>query len=302
MIETVEVLLSTYNGERYLSQLLASVRAQEHPHVRLSVRDDGSSDGTVGLIEQFVSDRPSDRLSVGANLGAARSFMTLLRAVSTDAGYAAFCDQDDVWLPGKLSSAVEALQDVEGPALYCGAVRLVSESLSELKVHRRCLRGASFANALVENIATGCTIVLNRPAIDLLASRTPQRFVMHDAWCYLVVAGCGRVVYDPQPYVLYRLHGTNAVGVGPTLWAEWSGRAARQVREGRARLLTSQAGELSRLYGPQLRPDAARCLEEFLGARSPLASRLRYAVRGSAYRQRRIDDLIFRSLYALHWI
>jgi hypothetical protein len=125
---------------------------------------------------------------------------------------------------------------------------------------------------------------------------------MHDAWCYLVVAGCGRVVYDPQPYVLYRLHRSNAVGVGPTRWAEWSGRAARQVRDGRERKLTGQAEELNRLYGPQLRSDAARSLDEFLGARSPLTSRLRYAVRGSAYRQRRLDDLIFRSLYALHCV
>jgi glycosyltransferase involved in cell wall biosynthesis len=297
---TVEVLLSTYNGQKYLPQLLASIRAQDHPHVRLSARDDGSSDGTVRLLEQLISGTPSDRLSVGGNLGAAQSFMTLLRTVSADADYAAFCDQDDVWLPEKLSSAVAAVQDIEDPALYCCAVSLVSETLSELKLHKRCVRGASFANALVENIATGCTIVLNRPAIDLLASRTPQNFVMHDAWCYLVVAGCGRVVYDPRPYVLYRLHGSNTVGVDPTLWSEWSGRAARQVRDGRERLLTSQAEELRRLYGPQLRSDAARCLDDFLGARSTVTSRLRYAVRGSAYRQRRLDNLIFRSLYALH--
>jgi glycosyltransferase involved in cell wall biosynthesis len=299
---TVEVLLSTYNGAQYLPQLLESVRAQEHPHVRLSVRDDGSSDGTVGLLEQLLKGRSEDRLTVGTNLGAAQSFMTLLRAVSPDADYAAFCDQDDVWLPDKLSSAVEALQDVEGPGLYCCAVSLVSESLSDIKVHRRCIRGPSFENALVENIATGCTIVLNRPAIDLLASRTPKRLVMHDAWCYLVVAGCGRVVYDPRTYVLYRLHRANAVGVGPTAWAEWSGRAARQIRDGRERKLTSQAVELSRLYRPQLRSDATRSLDAFLGAQSPLISRLRYAVRGSAHRQRRIDDLIFRSLYALHCI
>lgn len=270
--------------------------------MRLSVRDDGSSDGTVRLLEQLISARSCDRLSVGPNLGAARSFMTLLRAVSADADYAAFCDQDDVWLPGKLPAAVAALQEVDGPGLYCCAVRLVNETLSELKLHKRCVREASFANALVENIATGCTIVLNRSAIDLLASRTPQNFVMHDAWCYLVVAGCGRVVYDPRPYVLYRLHGSNAVGVGVTLWSEWSGRASRQVRDGRERLLTRQAEELRRLYGSQLRADAAHCLDDFLGARWTVTSRLRYAVRGSAYRQRRIDDLIFRCLYALHYI
>jgi glycosyltransferase involved in cell wall biosynthesis len=296
---TVEVLLSTYNGEKYLTQLLDSVRAQEHSHVRLSVRDDGSSDGTVRLLEQLLRGKPSDRLSVGANIGAAQSFMTLLRTVSADTDYAAFCDQDDVWLPEKLSSAVDAIQGVKGPALYCCAVRLVSESLIEIKVHRRCVRGPSFENALVENIATGCTILLNRAAIDLLASRAPKTLLMHDAWCYLVVAGCGRVVYDPHPHVLYRLHASNAIGVGRTLWAEWSGRAARQLREGRERVLTRQAEEFRQLYGPQLPAATLRCLEEFLGAQSALPPRLRYALLGSAHRQRPLDDIIFRTLYAL---
>jgi glycosyltransferase involved in cell wall biosynthesis len=302
MSGTVEVMLSTYNGEKYVTELLESVRAQQYPHVRLSVRDDGSSDGTVHLLEQLLRGKSHDRLSVGTNIGAAQSFMTLLREVSPDANYAAFCDQDDVWLPEKLSSAVDTVQGVEGPGLYCCAVRLVSESLSEIKVHRPCVRGPSFENALVENIATGCTIVLNRAAIELLASRAPRTLLMHDAWCYLVVAGCGSVVYDPHPHVLYRLHASNAIGVGRTLWAEWSGRAARQLREGRERVLTRQAEELRRLYGPQLPTATSRCLEEFLGAESALPLRLRYAARGSAHRQRPLDDLIFRTLYALHRI
>lgn len=300
MSGAVEVLLSTYNGERYLPQQLESVWGQSYPDVSVSVRDDGSSDGTLALLDGLLSGRPRTKLMMGAHLGAAQSFMALVRSVSAGASYAAFCDQDDVWAPDKLAVAVGALEDLDQPgrpALYCSAVTLVRDDLSKVKVHRRCTRGPSFENALVENIATGCTTVLNRPAVDLVASRRPEHLLMHDAWCYLVVAGCGEVVYDRVPHVLYRLHQSNAVGVGTTLWAEWSGRVRRQMEQGKRRVLTAQAKELGDLYGSDLRPAAARSLEAFMAAQSSPGARLRYAMTGTAHRQRLVDDLVYRSLY-----
>ncbi|MHB1973902.1 MAG: glycosyltransferase family 2 protein [Acidimicrobiales bacterium] len=295
---TVEVLLSTFTGSRFLPELLASVLAQDYPDLLLSVRDDGSTDGTLGIVEPLLGARDGARVSSGPNIGAARSFLTLLSSVDPGAAYAAFCDQDDVWLPGKLSRAVAALGAVRGPALYCSAVQLVGEDLSPAGLHRRCVRGPSFANALVENVATGCTIVLNRPAIDLLARHLPADLLMHDAWCYLVLAGCGRVLYDPEPSVLYRLHGSNAVGVASTLWADWYSRARRHAATGHERVLTAQAAELGRLYGDELSPAAATMLDEFLSSQRTALERLRYALRGPAHRQRRADDLIYRVLYA----
>jgi glycosyltransferase involved in cell wall biosynthesis len=295
----VEVLLSTYNGEKHLAEQLDSIWRQSYSEVWLSVRDDGSSDGTLAVLDRLLSGRRATKLVMGAHRGAAQSFMSLLRGVSPEASYAAFCDQDDVWLPEKLEVAVTRLAQREGPAMYCSAVTLVTEDLAELKVHRRCVRGPSFENALVENVATGCTIVLNRPAVDLLSSQRPTKLVMHDAWCYLVVAACGEVVYDPAPHVLYRLHGGNTVGVGTNLWKEWSGRVKRQLDQGKDRVLTAQAEELRDLYGRVLRPAALQALEEFLSARSPAGARLRYAMAGGAHRQRLVDDLVYRSLYVV---
>jgi glycosyltransferase involved in cell wall biosynthesis len=296
----VEVLLSTYNGERYLREQLESVWGQSYPDVVLSVRDDGSSDGTLALLDGLLSGRSRTKLVMGAHLGAAQSFMSLLRSVGASTSYAAFCDQDDVWAPDKLEVAVSALQGLEEPglpALYCSAVTLVREDLTEVKVYRRCTRGPSFENALVENIATGCTIVFNRTAIDLLSRHRPEHLLMHDAWCYLVIAGCGQVVYDRVPHVLYRLHRANAIGVGTTLWSEWAGRVRRQLQQGKDRVLTSQAEELRELYGPDLRPGVVTLLENFLAAQSSAGTRVRYAMNGGAHRQRLVDDLVYRSLY-----
>ncbi len=300
MSGAVEVLLSTYNGERYLRQQLESVWGQTYPDIALSVRDDGSSDGTLALLDGLLAGRPRTKLVMGAHIGAAQSFMSLLRSVGPSTSYAAFCDQDDVWAPDKLAVAVGALEELEEPgrpALYCSAVTLVREDLTKVKVYRRCTRGPSFENALVENIATGCTIVLNRPAVDLLSREQPKHLLMHDAWCYLVVAGCGEVVYDRVPHVLYRLHRANTVGVGTTLWSEWSGRARRQLEQGRERVLTAQAVELRDLYGADLAPGAARVLDSFVAGQSSPVTRFRYAMNGAAHRQRLLDDLVYRSLY-----
>jgi glycosyltransferase involved in cell wall biosynthesis len=300
MSESVEVLLSTYNGSRYLPELLESLWAQTYRNVAISVRDDGSSDGTLALLDRLLSGRPCTKVVMGAHIGPAQSFMALLRSVSSEASFAAFCDQDDVWAGDKLAVGIAALEALDcplRPALYCSAVTLASEDLSPIKVHRRCTRGPSFENALVENIATGCTIVLNRPAIDLLACQRPKHLVMHDAWCYAVVAGCGEVVYDRVPRVLYRLHPANAVGVGATPCSEWLGRARRQLQQGRGRVLTSQAEELGRLYGPKLSCKAVRSLEQFLDARSTPQTRLRYALQGTTYKQRHLDDILYKLLY-----
>ncbi len=302
MADSVEVLLSTFRSGPYLSQQLDSVWSQDYPDVALVVRDDGSDDGTAIHVERCLAGRTRARFIAGDHTGAGKSFLALLREVSPATVYAAFCDQDDVWLPGKLSAAVELLRGQQGPAFYCSAVELVDRELGKIKTHRRCVRGPSFENALVENIATGCTIVLNRPAVELLSAEMPNDFLMHDAWCYLVVSGCGQVLYDPNPQVLYRLHSSNAIGVRPTVLSEWAGRARRHLAEGHERVLSRQALELKRLYGPQLRPDAARSLDAFLEAESSLTERLRYALSGSAHRQRPVDDLVYRALYAVHRI
>lgn len=294
---SVEVLLSTYNPGPYLVELLESLRKQTYPNVTLSVRDDGSHLDSRRFVERLLAGQGDVRFTTGTNMGPTQSFLALLREVRPSTAYAAFCDQDDVWASDKLSVAVASLADIEGPALYCSAVQLVTSTLEPIRVHRRGTRGPAFANALVENIATGCTVVLNRPAVDLLASRSPDRAVMHDAWSYLVLAGCGTVVYDPQPHVLYRLHERNAVGVSRTLPVELLRRVRRQLRSGGDRLLTAQARELQSLYGSALSPDAAADLAAFLDAQERFGTRVRYALGGSAFRQRTLDDLIFRLLY-----
>jgi glycosyltransferase involved in cell wall biosynthesis len=293
----VEVLLSTFNGERYVAELLDSVLRQDYPALRVTVRDDGSSDGTLGVLRGCVD--PRLRVMDGVHAGIPSAYFTLLDHAAEEAQFCALADQDDVWKSHKISRAVAALSALPSsePALYCARVVVVDDELVPLRLHRLPRRGPSFANALVENIATGCTIVLNRAAVDTVQRRWPREVPVHDWWLYTVISGIGTVVYDPEPVVAYRQHGSNAIGLARTS----IGRASRRVQRhllGDARQPTIQARELRRIFGSALKTSARQQLDAFLDAQSSGWKRVRYAIAGDAHRQSIFDDALYRLLFA----
>jgi glycosyltransferase involved in cell wall biosynthesis len=224
----VAILLSTYNGARFLREQLDSLLAQTHDSWTLYWRDDGSQDHTIRLLEAFTRLAGQGRCvrvdAAGGRLRPTASFMTLLRAASKglgDGDLVAFADQDDVWLPHKLARGAAALAAHEPqPALYCARQILVDANLRPLGISRGLRRSTRFPAALTQNVTTGCTIMLNRQAVDLLAASAPPSITLHDWWCYLVVTAFGgQVLDDAEPVVLYRQHGGNLVGAPRSMWA-----------------------------------------------------------------------------------
>jgi len=305
MIEKrVQVLLSTYNGERYLRPLLESLLSQEYRNIEILIRDDGSSDGTVRLLEEYALRCKKVKLIKGENLGVIRSFFELLRLSSPDVDYLAFCDQDDVWEKDKINRAVDFLNLLpeELPLMYCSRVFITDEQLNVAGISRIPRRGPSFGNALVENIAPGCTMVINKVARDLILLETPnfENIRMHDWWIYLVISAFGKVFYDEKPTVLYRQHAANVVGIKIGLAAQWQARFRRFRKYGRLHLLTEQAKEFRRIYGHLLSEEKKRVLDRFLNDRMSFTSRMKYALTCEVYRQSLIDDLILRALILLN--
>lgn len=291
--------MSTYNGERWLRAQLDSVLVQTHPDFVVNVRDDGSTDGTRALLEQYASTDSRVHWTAGPNVGAAESFLRLLREVDVHAAAVAFSDQDDHWESDHLERAVLALTDVpvSRPAMSCSNALVCDDQLRPLRRHDVVRRGPSFANALIENIATGSTIVLNRAAVDLVAARSPAAPIMHDAWCYLVLSALGQVIYDPIPSVRYRLHGSNTMGLSSGSLAEAAARLRRAWSGPHVGAWTRQATEFRRLYGERLAGVDAEELDRFLNGRSGALPRLRYALTGKAHRQRRLGTVAARAAY-----
>ena len=218
----VAILLSTYNGAQHVAEQLASLRGQTLSDWRLYWRDDGSSDATPALVRAFVDELGADRVVVlpgEGRVGATQSFLRLLRAAASDNDIACFCDQDDIWLPHKLEHGVRELSEVArgSPALYCARQVLVDEELRRIGLSPVVHRVPAFPAALAQNIATGCTVMLNQRAAQLVAASRAPASAFHDWWCYLVVSAAGgEVRFDARPVVLYRQHGDNAVGAPAT--------------------------------------------------------------------------------------
>lgn len=213
----VTILMGVLQGAGHLQDQLDSLAGQTHADWRLVASDDGSTDGGPALIEAFAQGRPPGQVQLvrGPGQGLAANYLSLLRALPDEPGWLAFADQDDVWLHDRLARGIAALSATGGPALFCSRSFVTSDRLEGRRLSAARPRAPSFRNALVQNIASGNTILLNPAAARLVAqsARRIAGFVVHDWWAYLIVTGAGGlVVHDDQPTILYRQHGANSIG------------------------------------------------------------------------------------------
>lgn len=296
------VLLSTYNGERYLQEQIASVHAQEGVKVCLIVRDDGSTDSTVDMLNRFQNEHQLKLIPGGVNLGPAASFLKLLESAPNECQFFAFCDQDDVWQKNKLARATSALAPFgdQVPAMYCSRLEIVDSHLRLLGLSR-VPRRVGFGNAMVENVAIGCTIVLNQRARSLIVSNLPAKCHMHDWWIYLVISCFGKVIYDPTPAIRYRQHNENTVGTSVSLGAEFLKRFSRfKNRSGGVFRSTQQAGEFLKSFGERIQADKTELIKSFIRGKNSFFTRLGLTMSSKIWRQRRVDGLVLRILILIN--
>lgn len=221
----VTILLCTFNGERFLAEQLNSIAAQTYTHWRLVVSDDGSSDATCPLLQDFAA-RPENRdrveLRNGARQGAVMNFLSLATDKTISGTYFAYCDQDDVWFPDKIERALTWLsaQSVAIPALYCSRTATMTPDGRQVGLSPLFRKAPSFNNALVQSLAGGNTMVLNETARALLVAAGTRDVVAHDWWTYLLVSGAGGIIhFDEVPSLAYRQHEGNQIGAGRGLKA-----------------------------------------------------------------------------------
>lgn len=204
------ILLSTYNGEKYLAEQLQSIDKQTHKNWRLIISDDGSSDSTLAIAKQFQLKWGNDRLEIrqGPKQGFCQNFLSMACDAAIRADLYAFCDQDDVWMIDKLERAVAHFNqnnESQLPRAYGSRTQIVDEQLNPLGLSPEYSLPRSFRNALVQSIAGGNTQVFNQAAKILLEQAGRQLVVSHDWWLYQIVKGAGGIFYyDPIPTLLYR--------------------------------------------------------------------------------------------------
>lgn len=267
MSHLVQILLATYNGALHLAAQLDSLLAQTCTDWQLLARDDGSTDATAAILADYRARFP-DRIAImagdGRRLGACGNFALLMAEADSD--YLMFCDQDDIWLPEKVERTLAAMRGVERqygagtPLLVHTDLRVVDERLQPVAdslwrfQHSDPLRGGALNRLLVQNCATGCTVMINSSLRDL-ALPLPAEAVMHDWWLALVAAAFGAIGQVAETTMQYRQHRNNDTGARQ--WsADYAGRQLTRLREQRAvmtRLQRQGAAFLER-YRDRLSP------------------------------------------------
>ena len=223
----IAILLATYNGASYLQEQLDSIENQTHSDWTILASDDGSSDETIAMMDAFANTVGQGKVQQvqGPQQGFASNFLSMVYHPDLKADAYAYCDQDDIWLDDKLARAARFLAAVPSdvPALYCSRTQYVDQENHPLGLSLPYARPAVFANALVQNIASGNTMVFNDAARKLLVQVGPLVNIdLHDWWTYMLVAGMGGpVLFDQTPSVRYRQHPKNLWGMNTSLKSQW---------------------------------------------------------------------------------
>lgn len=296
----VAILMGTCHGEAFLPQQLASIGEQTYADWSLWISDDSQQPATAQLLEgsrkRWEQGELAGRLHwrKGPQKGFSRNFLCLLKTPEIRADYYAFADQDDIWYADKLARAVVALAEVSPrtPALYTARTRLIDAHGRPLGLSPQATRGPGFGNALVQNIASGNTMVMNAAARRLLVQATAITGIeLHDWWSYLLVsASGGAVIHDPAPCLDYRQHGGNLIGqrcgwraLSGRVANVWQGQHGRRVQRNIEALMACQ---------DWLTADHARRLNVLYRARrGGVRQRLAGFYRAGVYRQSRAGNL-----------
>lgn len=212
------VLMSTYNGEKYLKEQLNSLVSQTMLPNKILIRDDGSTDSTVDILRYYSDNYDFIEYYIGKNLGPAKSFMELISKVN-GYDYYSLCDQDDVWFKDKLEIAVKTLKEKKKkstPLLYASRFTLTDEKLNPLDSNISPLYGFSdFAHSLLFQTAPGCTMVFNDAARKKIKKYNMDKeyVIIHDSIIHKVVTMFGEMILDTEPRMFYRQHGNNQIGL-----------------------------------------------------------------------------------------
>ncbi len=219
----VDILMTVFNGEKFIDEQIQSILDQTHQNFRLIIRDNHSNDSTPQIIKRWEKRFPNNiSATLGTkNLGVLGNFSALTE--HAQAPYIMFSDSDDIWMKEKITKTLAKMQEME-QAYGVKTPLLVHTDLTVVDMHLNEIHNSfwkysnldgsqplTLERTLVENVITGCTMMMNRSLLEM-AKPIPSEAPMHDAWLGLVASAFGKIDALSEPTILYRQHGTNDSG------------------------------------------------------------------------------------------
>ena len=304
----VVVLLSTYNGEKYLEEQLDSILQQNVDNVEIIIRDDGSKDNTVNILEKYRKNYPQKikKIIKGKNIGVIKSFFYLVEYVTLDYDCYMFCDQDDYWCNEKIKRVLKIFDECkEEKKGYFSNLFLVNENLEIIKkrYHKKLL--PSLRNCFFENIVTGCTYAANKEMFkeiqqDYLKIKNELNFLpMHDRHFYFLTCHKGKLIYDTESFIYYRQHGNNVVGMEKNKVKAFTKRIVDILKRKSDNKRIKYLKFIEKNYKNELSDVEKRFLEQLLRNYNNFFKRIIFIVFNKFTRQNKYDEYFSKIAYLI---
>ena len=294
----VAVIMSTYNGEKFIKEQLDSILTQTYKNIEIVVRDDGSKDNTVAIVKEYMQKHSNIVLHEGQNLGFIKSFFELLTLAEAD--YYSYADQDDVWLENKIELAVNSLNALDDtkPNLAFGNSDYYDENMRFIGNGPKNKK-VSFVKSLFSCCGQGMTMTVNKKTRDMIIENTPKTCFFHDWWTYLVCMGLGNVAYDNVTTVKYRRRKENATSEGQGYFRLLAWRIKHLLVDDGMKDIKQQMINFKEYYYHQLSNDKRKVLNLFTERNNTLGLVMKKVFYPKRCRDNLLDDLMLRFIFLM---
>ena len=299
--KNVLVLMSTYNGEKYLSEQINSILNQKTSHtISLLVRDDGSTDGTKEILESYrkkYAESKKIECIYGQNIGYIKSFFELINKAG-DYDYYFLSDQDDIWLEDKIDSALNMIgqQTADVPVLYaCPSFLMYQNGINGTT--QKKIREITLYNTIIQNILPGHNQAFNKALLNTLKNDVDcSKIFVHDSYITNVAQIKGKIFFDNTPHTLYRQHGSNELGYRQNIFL-WIRDRLKRVRNNDSKKYAKQINYIYDKFKDSMNKEEQKEVYNFICSQKKVISRLAFVIKTKLYRQRKSETILFKMLY-----
>ena len=299
----VAVLLSAYNGEKYIEIQVESILQQKGiDSMTIFIRDDGSKDSTLRILDRLQKEHSNIEVIFGQNIGLVASFLMLLGyAYEKGYDYYSFSDQDDYWLPDKLCVAIKAINGFATPCMYSSCSKIADDELNPTgQVTQKKLKDITFYNSAIQNFCPGHNQLINRTMAEIILKHTSycHSIYSQDLWITNVAALTGTIIFDNTPHTLYRQHENNQLSFGKSK-VDWFTDHIKRLRKNEGKKIAVQLKYFVDCYGEYLTDEQKAEIQDFFDSEKSFFKRVRYVAHAKMYRQRSYETPMFKMIYVM---
>lgn len=297
--DEILVLMSTYNGEKYIEEQIDSIESQKlNIPLSILIRDDGSKDKTKEIINNLSNKYKNIKLIEGENIGCNASFFELFK-IANGYKFYAISDQDDIWLADKLQRGIDKIKSEKEniPILYGSCSYLMDDEGNIKGTTQKQLRDINLYNTIIQNFVPGHSDIMNHELLLLLKRELDySKIYVYDFWITNIAVLYGKLIFNNEPATKYRIHNTNTVGYGKSK-IQWFKERVKRLKKGVGSQISKQISyfyEVNDSNIPKVYKDE---ISKFIVSNKNVLGRIKFIFSTQLYRQKIFETFLFKVAY-----